>query len=181
MHCLISFMTRIKSFLYCIILKILHPHNFEFSGSPIVGKDSRFICNNGKIIINNIGVRRYCEISASENSVIRLDKKVFLNNGCMIISHKSITIGENTRLGPNVLIYDHDYDYKNHHNFEKGIHNSKEITIGNGCWIGAGTIILKGTVLGDNCVVAAGSIIKGEYQAGTLIVQKRIENIKKNH
>lgn len=35
------------------------------------------------------------------------------------------------------------------------------------------TELLRGTVLGDNCVVGAGSVIKGEYPARSVIIQKR--------
>lgn len=39
-------------------------------------------------------------------------------------------------------------------------------------------VILRGTKIGDNCVVGAGSVIKGEYEDNTIIVQKR-ETIKR--
>lgn len=39
-------------------------------------------------------------------------------------------------------------------------------------WIGAGSIILIGTKIGDNCVIAAGSVVKGEIPAATLVVCK---------
>ena len=35
--------------------------------------------------------------------------------------------------------------------------------IGSGCWIGANAVILPGTVLGRNVVVAAGSVVRGEF------------------
>lgn len=44
-------------------------------------------------------------------------------------------------------------------------------------WIGANTVILRGTVIGRDCVVGAGSVLKGVYPAGSVIVQKRTENI----
>lgn len=40
-------------------------------------------------------------------------------------------------------------------------------------WIGANTVILRGTVIGDNCVIAAWSIVSGTIPRGTLFVQKR--------
>jgi len=47
--------------------------------------------------------------------------------------------------------------------------------IGDNVWIGAGCIILRGTVIGDNCVIGAGSVIKGKIESNTLITQRRNE------
>ena len=34
-----------------------------------------------------------------------------------------------------------------------------DISIGNGCWICAGAIIIPGVDVGDHCVVAAGAVV----------------------
>lgn len=51
--------------------------------------------------------------------------------------------------------------------------SSKEVIkttyIGRGVFIGAHSVILPGTVLGDYCYVAAGSIVSGDFQANSLI------------
>ena len=39
-------------------------------------------------------------------------------------------------------------------------------------------LVCTGTKIGDNCVVAAGSVIKGEFPANTLIYQKRDTEVK---
>ena len=104
--------------------------------------------------------------------MIDLSDKVFLNNSCMIVSHEYIKIGEGTRLGPSVKIYDHDYDFKNNERYIKGEHKTSPIYIGKNCWIGANTIILRGSELGDNCIVGAGCVIKGKYKDNSVIIQK---------
>jgi maltose O-acetyltransferase len=43
------------------------------------------------------------------------------------------------------------------------------IEIGNGCWIGAGTIILGGAKIGSGAVIAAGSLVRGAYPENSLI------------
>jgi len=35
-------------------------------------------------------------------------------------------------------------------------------------WIGAGCIVLPGARIGDNAVIAAGSVVRGEVPAGEL-------------
>jgi acetyltransferase-like isoleucine patch superfamily enzyme len=43
------------------------------------------------------------------------------------------------------------------------------ITIGDGCWLGAGSIILDGVELGAGCVVGAGAVVTRSYPAGTVL------------
>lgn len=46
--------------------------------------------------------------------------------------------------------------------------NRSGIDIGRNVWIGAGCVILPGTVIGDNSVIAAGSVVRGTVPAGEL-------------
>ncbi len=43
------------------------------------------------------------------------------------------------------------------------------VRIGKNVWIGAGSIILDGTVIGDNCVVVAGSLVNRRYPDNVII------------
>ena len=54
---------------------------------------------------------------------------------------------------------------------------SADIIIGKNCWIGANTIILKGTRIGDNSIIGAGSVVRGEIPNGSLVIQKRKTDI----
>lgn len=168
---------RAVTFFHLSLLKILHYHKFSFSGVSSISNTSHFTLNdNGRIILGkNVGIRRYCEISASEQGEIVIGNNVFFNNSCMVVCHKKIIIEDGTRFGPGVYIYDHDYNFRELNSFIAGQHYSTEIHLGKNCWIGGNSIILRGTTLGDNCVVGAGSVLKGNYPSNTLIVQKRHE------
>ena len=52
------------------------------------------------------------------------------------------------------------------------------VVIGKNVWIGANTTILAGTHIGDNCVIAAGSVIKGDIEKSKLVIQKRSTEIR---
>ena len=57
----------------------------------------------------------------------------------------------------------------------------RPISIGNNVWIGLNVIILKGTIIGDNAVIYAGSVVKGEFPANCIIAgnpAKIIKNIE---
>lgn len=90
---------------------------------------------------------------------------------------EKISIGEGTELGPSVYIYDHDYRSGFCSNCNEELLKKSPIEIGKNCWIGANTLILRGTKLGDNCVVG-GSVLSGIYPDNSLIVQKRQDNVR---
>ena len=47
--------------------------------------------------------------------------------------------------------------------------DSENITIGKRCFIGSNSSILPGTVLGDYCIVAANSVVRGSFKDGSII------------
>ena len=76
-------------------------------------------------------------------------------------------------IGPNVMIFDHDHDYKAEGGISSGKVKIGDIEIGNNVWIGAGCIILRGSKIGDNCVIAAGTIVRENIMSSSLVYQKR--------
>ena len=117
--------------------------------------------------------RQRCLCTVRTGAEIKIGSMSSLNSDCKIVSHEKIEIGHDTIFGPNVLIYDHDHVYNTETGVRRKDFKTSAIVIGNNCWIGAGSIILRGTHIGDNCLVGAGSIVKGNYPAGTKIIQKR--------
>ena len=43
------------------------------------------------------------------------------------------------------------------------------VVIGKNCFVGCNALILKGTRLGDGCIVGAGAVVSGEFPAGSVI------------
>lgn len=174
-----AIITRLCSLIHCTWVKMIHPTSFKFCMEEVIANSTHFsIQDKGCISIGNkCGMRRNCEITVSENGKITLGDHVFLNRGCVIAAHDEIIIGSGTRFGPGVMVFDHDYDYKNSEPEARNHHVSAQIIIGENVWIGAGTVILRGTTIGDNSVVGAGCVIKGKFQNDQLIVQKRVSEV----
>lgn len=84
----------------------------------------------------------------------------------MIVAHESITIEGNVTIGPGTVIYDHDHD-------GKGGYTTKPVHIGKNVWIGAGCIILRGVTIGDNSVIATGTLVTKDVPANVLRYDKR--------
>lgn len=133
--------------------------------------------NKSNIITKNISVRKNSHIEAKNGGKIEIGNNTNFNYNNIIISHNSIKIGENCLLGPNVTIYDHDHNYKDNDWRNKFV--STPVIIGNNVWIGANVTILRGTTIGDNCVIGAGTILKGKIVKENTIVFSKIELVEK--
>lgn len=139
-----------------------------FKGADItVSKGGKFIVGKGVAI----GTRSICTVR--KGAVLKMGALANLNSDCKIVCHKKIEIGENTIVGPNVLVYDHDHLFSTESGVKRKEYVASEIIIGNNCWIGANTVILRGTHIGDNCLIGAGSVVKGDFPSGSKIIQKR--------
>ena len=97
-------------------------------------------------------------------------------SGATIYARKSIIIGDRTCIGGNCKILDNDFhpieaEKRNELLLTRAPENgekaewikSKPIRIGEECFIGCNSIILKGTVLGNRCVVGAGAVVSGQF------------------
>lgn len=136
---------------------------------------------NANMVSANRGIIKMdelCEIEEgtllkANGGVLSVGAHVFVNRNCSIVSYEEISIGTRTTIGPNVCIYDHDHDYQNGGGFIKN-----KITIGENVWIGANVTILKGVSIGDNSVIAAGSVIYKDIPADTVAVCKKEITLK---
>lgn len=137
------------------------------------------LSKNSKLKIGAIFIaRENVNIEVCENAYLSLGKNSFLNKNCEVVAREKIIIGDNTGIGPNVLIYDNDHDFRKK---DKSGFTTKEIIIGSNCWIGGNCVILKGTIIGDNCVIGAGTVIKGTIPNNSLVLNKQnliIKDIK---
>ncbi len=89
------------------------------------------------------------------------------NSGCSfaVLSSKSgIRIGDSTKIGGNVRIYDHDYHALDHLSRRSPANDiaackTAPVVIGDDILIGANVIILKGVTIGDRSVIGAGAVV----------------------
>jgi acetyltransferase-like isoleucine patch superfamily enzyme len=82
-----------------------------------------------------------------------------------ITAHDRIEIGEHVFFGQGVLVTDASHGYQDPElpiGAQFGLH--QPVTIGAGSWIGHGAVILPGSRIGRNVVVAAGAVVRGEVE-----------------
>ena len=94
-------------------------------------------------------------------------------SGSTIYSTKSIKIGENATIGANCKIIDNDFHpldpEQRRLNLNEEHTARAPIVIGDNCFIGMNSIILKGTKIGNNVVVGAGSVVHGTFPDNCII------------
>lgn len=83
----------------------------------------------------------------------------------------TVTIGENVFLGHDVMLIAGTHDYEITTGKERVYSYPKEgfdIVIDDGAWIASRAIVLGPAHIGKNAVIGAGSIVRGEVEAGCL-------------
>lgn len=104
---------------------------------------------------------------------VTIGRNCFINTNVVFLDCNTVTIGDNTLVGPNVQFYtpvhplsakerltgDPDYPFLN---------SAKPIVVGSNVWIGGNVVILPGVTIGDNTTIGAGSIVSKDIPAGVL-------------
>lgn len=162
------------------LLKITKGSDFKISGLSMISPHTEITLDRGGSleIGSNFKMRDGAKIRVRKNAECKLGSNVSLNSFNMIACHEKIIIGDDCQLSPNVQIYDHDHDFTSENGVRDGKYKTAPIIIGNNVWIGANSVILRGTVIGDNAVIGAGCIVKGEVPPDTVLVQKRTSEYK---
>lgn len=95
---------------------------------------------------------------------VTVGRHCVIGRGSHIIGHWSIELGDEIQTGPYVYITDQNHSYEAIDE-PVGWQQPSEaaVKIGSGSWLGANVVILPGTTLGRNTVVAAGAVVRGTF------------------
>lgn len=163
------------------------PVIFNKSGAKLIIGDN--VTVKSSFLSNLVGLySRTIIVTRAPGAEIIIGNNVGIS-GATIYARSRIEIGENTCIGGNSKILDNDF-----HPIEVETRNrllndpnggdfdlipAKPIKIGKSCFIGCNSIILKGTILGDGCVVGAGSVVAGKFEDDCVIAGNPARIIKR--
>lgn len=103
-------------------------------------------------------------------SIVRIGGSCSIGRGSHIVGHQSIDIGDHVFTGPYVYITDQNHVYDDPEQpIGRQWPRNNPVSIGSGSWLGTGAIILPGTRIGRQCVVAGGAVVRGEFPDHSVI------------
>ncbi len=111
----------------------------------------------------------------------RYDASIEIGGACQIgrfffaSCTRKIKLYDHVLLSERVFIGDnnHTYAHKQVPIMQQPNSRGESIEIKSGSWVGVGASILKGTRLGENCVVGANSVVEGVFPSHAVIGQER--------
>jgi len=98
---------------------------------------------------------------------IRVGRNVFVNQNCTFYDLGGLDIGDDVLIGPNVSLITAGHPVEPSQ--RRAVTIGKPIVIKRNVWIAAGATIIGGVTVGENSVVAAGSVVTKDVPPNTLV------------
>lgn len=97
---------------------------------------------------------------------ITIGRRVFINAGCHFQDHGGVTLGDGCLIGHNVVFATLDHGTAPE---DRGAMYPAPIRLGKNVWVGSNSTILRGVTVGDNAIIAAGSVVTKDVVANTVV------------
>lgn len=111
-----------------------------------------YLCKKGIEIGEGTYLRaKTCDIDTSRPSLVTIGKNCYMNEHFTLLTHDWVTL----------LFINTGRDF---------INSSGKVTIGNNVSFGQNVTVLKGVSIGDNCFIGAGSIVNKDIPANSIAV-----------
>lgn len=97
------------------------------------------------------------------NPVVRIGDRCLIGRGSGIVGHFSIDIGNDVWTGHHVYITDQNHAYEQLDiPISQQTQPERAVVVGDGSWLGYGTVILPGARIGKHVAIGANSVVTGE-------------------
>ncbi|MEO6722031.1 MAG: glycosyltransferase [Ferruginibacter sp.] len=140
----------------------------DFSRINFMEQHSKMITGAAVII------GKFCNFNVVGELII--GNNVLFNNHSTVTCQGQIIIGDDTWFGEGVRLYDHNHKYKDRNvPFTQQGYNNGIIKIGNNVWVGSNSVILNNVTIGDGCVIGANNVIYKSLPPNTIVKSKSME------
>lgn len=109
---------------------------------------------------------------------ITVGERFYANFNLVILDCAKVEFGDDVLIGPNCGFYTatHPIDPEER---KTGVESAQKIKVGNNVWFGAGVHVLPGVTIGNDVVVAAGSVVNKDVPNRVLVAGNPARIIKK--
>ncbi len=163
---------RIKGIKFGSGLRIMGPLFLEILGDPSnlsIGKNVTFmpgvhlkIRENGKIFIHDdVKLDTSVRLVAANEAKIEIGERTGIGARCLINAGMDIKIGRGTLIAVNCLINASDHGYEKDFPIQEQGYVHEPICIGDDVWLGASSMIMRGTQIRTGSIVSAQSLVRG--------------------
>jgi acetyltransferase-like isoleucine patch superfamily enzyme len=113
---------------------------------------------------------------------VQIGKNCLIRDNCVIASTSpgKITIGDFTILAPDCYLRNSDHGFESINTpirFQQKL--VSDISIGEDCWLAHGVKVLKGVIIGNGCVIGAGSVVTKDIPSYSLAIGAPAKVIKR--
>ena len=145
-------------------VKIVNPQYISIGNDVTICDDATLIARGeGGITLGDrvrVNDRVYLDTERSDVGYILVGEDVYLGTGTTLFGHMGLEIGDHCLLAQNITLtpYSHIYDDPERNIIEQGGHSQK-VTIGRDTYIGMRCTVMYSGSIGEGCVIGAGSVV----------------------
>lgn len=176
---------RLRVWMYRFFSDIYHCDSLARFNQPVL------MTGRGRIRLGscNLGVwpspyylNGYIHLEARDATAsIDIEDGVWINNNAVIMAERNtIRIGSNTLIGTEFTVYDSDFHDLHPEHRLSSRHECASVNIGKNVFIGSRVTVLKGMQIGDDAVIAAGSVVTKDVPSGAIVAGNPAQVIRKN-
>lgn len=114
------------------------------------------------------GVVLLCSGEQRANKIV-IRRGAYINRYTMLDAHMSIEVGCDVMIGPFCFITDGDHGMTRGQLVGHQPMNASPVVIGDGAWLGANVIVLKGVKIGAGAIVGAGSVVTRDVNENEIV------------
>ena len=157
-------------------LTIRHPHKIKIGDNCII--DENCVLDAKGDDVRGIEMGNDCVLSRNnilscKGGYIKLGDGTNIAQNSLVHSEVAVELGQNTLVASYVYFVgggNHDFSRTDITVIQQPSLSRGGIFIEDNCWFGAGVIVLDGSHIGRDCVVAAGAVINSDMPAFSVVV-----------
>ena len=160
------------------LIEIYEPYHIKKLYIKFRGNNNKFKLGKNSNIIQSLHLNLYDNSEVIIGNNFSCQQAIFRLTGT---SNTRIKIGNDCMLSYDVIIRTTDSHTVYDINTKELLNPDKNVIIGNHVWIAAYSKIMKGAIIPDNCIVAAGSLVNKSFSESNSLIAGSPAKVTRNN